>query len=103
MKSLLHFPLNNEFLFLINYSVFFFCTLHPDPSPSLSCPLFPVLTLQILTPYTFPFPSQKGKPSLGYHCTLGHLLPAGLSKSSSTETQAGSPVRERNPVAENSN
>lgn len=56
----------------------------------------------LITPAPLP-PSlllKEGEAPIGYHTTLGHLVPAGLSISSPTEAQAGSPG-ERDPIVEN--
>lgn len=56
----------------------------------------PIPTLMSSSTHCFlTFSSEKGKPSLGYYTTRGHLVPAGLRPYSLTETQTDSPGRRR--------
>jgi hypothetical protein len=75
------------------FSVFFIHITTPLQFPSIlsshshPCKPHPPLLLLILL--------RKEETFFGYNTTLGHLVPAGLSTSSSTEAQPGSPGRGR--------
>lgn len=76
------------FLFIIFYSPYV-----PVGAPS---PFFQVIPLQSLSLLPAPLFLREGKaPSLGYHPTLEHLVSAGLSTSSLTETHPDHPGRKK--------
>lgn len=71
--------IRKAYLFTLLFLHNFLFILHPNHSP-----LLPVLLSQIPSPVT-PFLLREGEAPLGYHPTLGCLVPAGLSNSSPTE------------------
>jgi hypothetical protein len=77
-------------LAILSYEITFLYILYPDQSSSPSS--LPSPTLTNTSPHGSPFFSEK-ESLLGYHLTLGHLFPTGLSTVSLTEAQPGSPVR----------
>ena len=76
------------FLFLFfpyNLFIYIHITSQSKPLP----PLLPVLPFQIPLHIIPPILLKDSEAPLGYHSTLGHLVPARLSISSPTEAQAG--------------
>jgi hypothetical protein len=73
------------FLFSIIY-LFLTYILIAAPYPS-SSPPSPTLTNPSPHYFTPPLLREEGEVSLGYHPTLGHLIPAGIGISSPTEGQ----------------